>query len=72
MFPSTSALKLLIVRPSAGARRFSSLVGVDGVMGDSCSHPFVTEQVIEFPVLIVGVLCRPLTQFLLHFAHIHR
>jgi len=58
-------------RASVYTSRFSSLVGVDRVV--RYSQPYVmTEQVIEIPILIERVLCRPLTKFLLHFAHIHR
>ena len=53
------------------ACRFSSLVGVDGVV--CYSQPcFVTEQAIEIHKLLCGVICCPLTKFPLHFANIHR
>jgi hypothetical protein len=50
---------------------FSSLVGINFAV--SYLQPcFITEQVIEFPILFFWVLCRPLTKFPLHFANIHR
>jgi hypothetical protein len=64
--------------PIAGAHgftistcRFSSLVGIDGVV--SYSQPdFVTEQSVEVLELVSGFLCGFLTKFLLHFIAIHR
>src|SRR5215510_12602237 len=32
----------------------------------------MTEQAVEVPVLVCGMLCSPLTKFPLHFANIHR
>ena len=52
------------------AGRFSSLVGIDSLMSDSEPHD-ITEQAIEVHKTF-GILCRPLTRFPLHFAHIHR
>jgi len=53
------------------ACRFSSLVGIDRMMSDSEPHN-ITEQAREVHKTFGGILCRPLTQFPLHFAHIHR
>src|SRR5262245_35458153 len=52
-------------------RRVSSRVGIDRMMSDSEPHD-ITEQAIDVHSPFVGILCRPLTQFPLQFAHIHR
>ena len=53
------------------ACRFSSRIGVDGMM--SCAQPdLITEQAIEVLELMFGFqFCLP-TKFLLHFIDIHR
>jgi hypothetical protein len=51
--------------------RFSSLVGVDGMVSYSKPH-FITEQSIEVLELMFGFLSGFLTQFLLHFVDVHR
>jgi hypothetical protein len=53
------------------ACRFSSLVGVDGVV--SCSQPYcITEQAVEVLEVVFGFLAGFLTKFLLHFIDVHR
>src|SRR4030095_4651758 len=51
--------------------RFSSRVGVDGVV--SCSQPYcIAEQAVEVLELVFGFLSGFLTKFLLHFIDVHR
>jgi hypothetical protein len=53
------------------ACRFSSLVGVDGIV--SYSQPyFIAEQSVEVLEVVFGFLSGFLTKFLLHFIDVHR